>query len=298
MPIEKLLRLTEQYEAFQNSEISEHLNAAHVFRRDDVSAYESILYNPFICIILQGKKELYIGPKSFSLTAGDALLISHDLPVTAKILEASRAVPYRSLVFAIDLGILRSLYEQVGDMILDDDAARALSVTVSDPAYLTPMIRYLELMDAPLDAQVLGPMIVKEIHFRLLMSPIGGMLRKLLSVDSHASRIAKSITQIRRNFREPLIVADLADISGMSTSSFHEHFKSVTGTTPLQYQKDLRMIEAREILMRGACSVSSAGFEVGYESPTHFSRDYSRKFGCSPKHHLGQANQIVSVEIP
>lgn len=150
-------------------------------------------------------------------------------------------------------------------------------------------MRYLELMDAPLDAQVLGPMIVREIHFRLLMSPIGGMLRNLLSVDSHASRIAKAIIRIRNKFREPLVVAELAEIAGMSPSSFHEHFKSVTGTTPLQYQKDLRMIEAREILMRGACSVSIAGFEVGYESPTHFSRDYSRKFGCSPKHHLAQA---------
>ena len=147
-------------------------------------------------------------------------------------------------------------------------------------------MRYLDLMDKPLDAQVLGPMILKELHFRLLLSPIGGMLRNLLSVDSHASRIAKSIQQIRVRFREPLVVGALARVAGMSPSSFHHHFKSVTGTTPLQYQKDLRMIEARTLLERGVPSVSFAGFEVGYESATQFSRDYSRKFGCSPKHHL------------
>lgn len=290
MPHEKLHRLSKRYEAYQDNASAEYLNAAHVFRREAVSAFEAALYNPFICLILQGRKEIHIGHNSVSLMPGDAFLVSHDLPVTAKILEASPEAPYRALVFSLDLGILRSLYEQVGEVILEDTSASALSATAADPAYITPMIRYLELMDAPLDAQVLGPMIVREIHFRLLMSPIGGMLRNLLSVDSHASRIAKAIMRIRNKFREPLIVAELAQIAGMSPSSFHEHFKSVTGTTPLQYQKDLRMIEAREILMRGACSVSFAGFEVGYESPTHFSRDYSRKFGCSPKHHLAQAN--------
>ena len=168
--------------------------------------------------------------------------------------------------------------------------ATSLSVSRADPAWTEPMVRYLELMRAPVDAQVLGPMILKEIHYRLLMSPIGGMLRNLLSVDSRASRVAKSIQWIRARFREPLIVGDLAQVAGMSPSSFHEHFKSVTGTTPLQYQKDLRMIEARTLLERGVPSVSFVGFEVGYESPTQFSRDYSRKFGCSPKHHLARAS--------
>ncbi|MGB0902316.1 MAG: AraC family transcriptional regulator N-terminal domain-containing protein [Nereida ignava] len=292
MSHEKLHRLSARYETYQGNVSTGYLNAAHVFRREAVSSFEAAIYNPFICLILQGRKEIHIGQKSVSLVPGDAFLVSHDLPVTAKILEASPETPYRALVFSLDLGILRSLYEQVGEVISEEATATvsttALSTTAADPTYIAPMIRYLELMDSPLDAQVLGPAIVREIHFRLLMSPIGGMLRNLLSVDSHASRIAKAIIRIRNKFHEPLVVAELAKIASMSPSSFHEHFKSVTGTTPLQYQKDLRMIEAREILMRGACSVSTAGFEVGYESPTHFSRDYSRKFGCSPKHHLAQ----------
>ncbi|MEP4039048.1 AraC family transcriptional regulator [Pseudophaeobacter sp.] len=289
MPLEDLHRLAKRYEHYKGIASENHLHAAHVFQRDADSEYEATLYNPFICIILQGRKEVHIGQNSVSLVPNDALLVSHDLPVTAKIFEASQTAPYRSLVFALDLGLLRSLFDQVGEVIQNESSASALAATSADPSFIAPMVRYLELMDAPIDAQILGPMIVKEIHFRLLMSPIGGMLRNLLSVDSHASRIATSIKKIRGSFREPLIVAQLAEIAGMSPSSFHEHFKSVTGTTPLQYQKDLRMIEAREILMKGAPSVSAAGFEVGYESPTHFSRDYSRKFGCSPKHHLALA---------
>lgn len=296
MPITQLHRLSLRYETYKHDDLPEHLNAAQVFRREETSEFEATLYNPFICIILQGRKKVCVGDRSVSLVPGDAFLVSHDLPVTAKILDASPAAPYRALVFALDMGILRSLYELVDEAVSDDASASALSDSAADPAVIARMERYLELMDAPLDAQVLGPMILKEIHFRLLMSPIGGMLRNLLSVDSHASRVAKSIRHIRKGFRESLVMSDLAEVAGMSQSSFHEHFKSVTGTTPLQYQKDLRMIEARDILMRGSCSVSGAGFEVGYESPTHFSRDYSRKFGCSPKHHLAQTKSGVVTE--
>lgn len=288
MSFRKLQRLSAELSLREAEKSGRILPAAHIFQRDAVSPFEAVVYNPVICLILQGKKEMHIGQKRVSLATGDALLVSHDLPVMSKITEASPETPYRALILSLDLGVLRSLFEQVGEAVPDAHHATSLSASAADPAWVEPMARYLELMDAPLDAQVLGPMILKEIHFRLLMSPIGGMLRNLLSLDSHASRIAKSIQQIRANFREPMVVGDLARVAGMSQSSFHEHFKSVTGTSPLQYQKDLRMIEARALLSRGLPSVSVVSFEVGYESPTHFSRDYSRKFGCSPKHHLAR----------
>lgn len=288
MSFERLQRLSEDLFALEISSAKRILPAAHIFERIEASPFEAVVYNPVICLILQGKKELHIGSQFISVAEGDALLVSHDLPVTSRITKASPEKPYRALIVSLDLGLLRSLYEQVGEAVSDDLHATSLSASAPDPAWIDPMVRYLELMHAPLDAQVLGPTVLREIHYRLLLSPIGGMLRNLLSVDSHASRISKSIQQIRARFNEPLAVGELARVAGMSQSSFHEHFKSVTGTTPLQYQKDLRMIEARAILSRGAPSVSIAGFEVGYESPTHFSRDYSRKFGCSPKHHLVQ----------
>ncbi|RLJ59486.1 AraC family transcriptional regulator [Litoreibacter meonggei] len=290
MTFERVQHLSAELSVRETARSGRILPAAHIFQREDVTAFEAVVYNPVICLILQGRKEMNIGDQLVSLAEGDALLVSHDLPVTSKITQASSDAPYRALILSLDLGILRSLYEQVGETVSDTQGAKSLSASVADPAWVGPIVRYLELMDAPLDIQVLGPMILKEIHYRLLLSPIGGMLRNLLSVDSHASRIAKSIQQIRTSFREPLAVGELAEVAGMSPSSFHEHFKSVTGTTPLQYQKDLRMIEARALLERGVPSVSVAGFEVGYESSTHFSRDYSRKFGCSPKHHLARAS--------
>ncbi|PUB17240.1 AraC family transcriptional regulator [Yoonia sediminilitoris] len=289
MSFEKLQHLSARLAALDIENSCRVLPSARIFQRIEVSAFEAVIYNPVICLILQGKKEMKVGERFISLGKGDALLVSHDLPVTSRITMASPAEPYRALIVSLNLGILRQLYEQVGEAVSDDHRAQSLSASVPDPAWIGPIVRYLELMDAPLDARVLGPMILKEIHFRLLMSPIGGMLRNLLSVDSHASRIAKSIQKIRAKFREPLVVGELAQVAGMSQSSFHEHFKSVTGTTPLQYQKDLRMIEARALLARGVPSVSAVGFEVGYESSTHFSRDYSRKFGCSPKKHLAHA---------
>ena len=290
MTFERLQNLSTELAALETAHSGRVLPSAHIFQRERITAFEAVVYNPVICLILQGQKEMNVGQQFVELAEGDALLVSHDLPVTSKITKASPDAPYRALVLSLDLGILRSLYEQVGEAVSDVHDAKSLSASVADPAWVDPILRYLKLMDAPLDAQVLGPMILKEIHYRLLLSPIGGMLRNLLSVDSHASRVARSIQQIRANFREPLVVGELAEVAGMSQSSFYEHFKSVTGTSPLQYQKDLRMIEARALLERGVPSVSVAGFEVGYESLTHFSRDYSRKFGCSPKHHLARAS--------
>jgi transcriptional regulator GlxA family with amidase domain len=158
----------------------------------------------------------------------------------------------------------------------------SLSAALVEPAWLAPLVRYLELMDNPWDAKVLGPSTLREIHYRLLLSPIGQRLRNLLVADSHASRIAKAIRLLRSEYRSQLKVPDLAKVAGMSASSFHEHFKQVTGTTPLQFQKSLRLIEARLLLTQRCITVSDVAFAVGYESPTHFSRDYVRKFGLPP----------------
>lgn len=288
MSLDRLKDLSARLYALETASSGRVLPAAHIFQREEITIFEAIVYNPVICLILQGRKEMNVGTQSVSLAEGDALLVSHDVPVMSKITQASADVPYRALILSLDMSILRGLYEQVGETVTFDHPATSVSAQAADPTWLDPVVRYLEMMDAPLDAQVLGPMILKEIHYRLLLSPIGGMLRNLLSVDSYASRIAKSIQQIRARFREPLVMGELARVAGMSQSSFYEHFKSVTGYSPLQFQKDLRMIEARALLERGAPSVATAGFEVGYESATHFSRDYARKFGCSPKHHLAR----------
>lgn len=286
MSLDALETLAERYFSEKAGGNITPLPSLLVLSRGVVSPIEAVVYNPVMCLILRGAKETGVGTQSVTLRRGDALLVSHDLPVTSKITEA----PYLALILSLDLGTVRSLYEQVGEAVTDAPEARALCANVAEGVWTEPLLRYLAMMDRPLDAQVLGPATLREIHFRLLMSPIGGMLRNLLAVDSHASRIAKAIARIRQGFREPLSVVDLARLAGMSPSSFHEHFKAVTGTTPLQYLKDLRLIEAQSMLREGRRSVSATSFEVGYESPTHFSRDYARRFGCPPREHLAHAS--------
>ena len=260
----------------------ENLPGLSIYRRECQSDVEAVVYQPVVCLILQGRKVTAVGDHFVELRPGDALLVSHDLPVVSRITEASPGKPYLALILALDLDLVRSLYEQVADALDFETDVRSLSVERADPAWLDPLARYIDLMNQPLDVKVLGPSLRREIHYRLLLSPIGKMLRTLLVADSHASRITKAIQRVRADFRSTLSVPDLARAAGMSPSSFHGHFKSVTGTTPLQYQKDLRLIEARALLISRNHTVLEAAYAVGYESPTHFSRDYSRKFGLPP----------------
>ena len=258
------------------------LSGFSVLRRETESDIEAVIYEPVFCLILQGSKVTSIGEQVVELGPGDALLVSHDLPVVSRVTRASSQDPYLALILRLDLGLLRGLYDQVADVPLPDGDARSLSAGPVEPALLASLVRYLELLLEPRDVKVLGPTIRREIHYRLLLSSRGRMLRELLVSDSHASRIAKAIQRVRAEFHTPLAIADLAKAAGMSASSFHEHFKAVTGTTPLQYRKDLRLIAARALLVEKNLTVSEAAYAVGYESPTHFSRDYSRKFGSPP----------------
>ena len=282
MTLNHLIELSEKYALSQ--ETQSELPGIAVLRRDRPSGIEASIYRPVICLILRGAKVTSIGEQAASVRAGDALLVSHDLPVVSRITEASRETPYLALILALDLGLLRGLYETVGENLLPEEKARSISVGRADPIWSEPLERYLALLDKPLDQKVLGPALLREIHYRLLQSPMGGMMRNLLAVDSHASRIGRAIIQIGRNYRSPLAVTDLARTAGMSASSFHDHFRAITGTTPLQYVKDLRLIEAQRLLNAEGRSVADAAFAVGYESPTHFSRDYSRKFNRPPSH--------------
>lgn len=253
-----------------------------VLQTVEVSEFDAVVYKPVVCLVLQGAKETTIGDQSVILRAGSALIVSHDLPVQSRIISASPDTPYLALIVSLEQVVLRSLYEQISSVSEEMMPQRSLSAGTADAKVIETIGRYLALMNSSVEVEVLGSSILREIHFRLLMSPIGGMLRSLLSIDSHASRVARAIAHIRRDFRQTLSIPELAQLVGMSQSSFHGHFKQVTGTTPLQYQKDLRMIAARDLLRAGRHSVASASFEVGYESPTHFSRDYHRKFGTAP----------------
>ena len=247
------------------------------------------IYRPILCLVVQGAKELILGERRVVMRAGQSMIVSHDLPVTTQILEASPSRPYLAIVIELDMALVRSLYDEVSDALPPTRPAHSVDVGAADEGLVSAMRRLLALHGNPLNAKVLEPLIRREIHFRLLMADHGGMLRELLRIDSHAGRIAKAIRHIQERFREPLAVADLASLAAMSISTFHEHFKAVTGNTPLQYQKDIRLIEAQRLLNTTDRSVSSVAFDVGYESPTQFSREYARKFGLSPREQRKQA---------
>lgn len=248
-----------------------------LLRQSTPNSFEASLYEPVLCLILQGRKQVSIGEQTLSFGPGECLLVSHDLPVSSRVTKA----PYLALVLALDAATIRRLYEEVAS-VLDSERARAAVTHRADPGLLDALRRYLALADSVADAKVLGPLILKEIHYRLLVAPFGGMLRNLIRHDSHASAVARAIGHIRGNILSPIAIPELARRVGMSASSFHKHFKAITSTTPLQYQKELRLLEARRLLMTGGASVTTAAYEVGYESSSQFSREYARKFGLPP----------------
>lgn len=269
-----------------------------LLKYDHPQTLDCTLYNPAVCLILQGRKETILGDRTVSFGAGQSVIVSHDLPVVSRVTEASTAAPYATMVIALNLGIARSLYDDVSAASFQDGDGMSVDSGDADKALVDAMVRYFELLERPLEAKVLGPLILKEVHFRALMAPHGRMFRNLLRRDSHASRIAQTIDHIRQNFRSAIAVSDLAKVAGMSVSSFHEHFKQITTTTPLQYQKDLRLMEARRLLSEGDHSVSRTAFEVGYESPTQFSREYARRFGASPRADLrARDGNLVSSNL-
>ncbi|OYX26567.1 MAG: hypothetical protein B7Z10_02850 [Rhodobacterales bacterium 32-66-7] len=279
-----LSRLIEQFAQVEAESLGggQMLPGLTLFRRTARSGIEALLYEPVICLILQGRKDTWIGDQSVSLGPGDALVVSHDLPVQSRITLASPQTPYLAVILTLDLAVLRGLQDELAGLALPASDGRSLAVTRAEPALLQALSRYLDLSPSPLDARVLGPGVLREVQYRLLLSPAGAMLRRLIVSGSHASRIAQAIQRLRQEFHLPLGLPDLARSAGMSVTSFHQHFKAITGTTPLQYQKDLRLIAARALLVDRAQSVAEAAYATGYESATHFSHDYRRRFGRPP----------------
>jgi AraC-like DNA-binding protein len=286
MIVERLAsRVQEHLEAKNQSSNSHHpwVPGLTLLSESNPTQFEAMIYEPVVCLILQGEKETTVAEHSVTIAEGQCIVVSHDLPVLARITKASPRRPYLSMVIQLDLGVLRSLYDEVGEAHEAAEGARSIEVGVVDEPTLRVIERYFALLDDPVEARVLLPLVTKELHFRLHQSNLGGMLRSLLRRDSNESNVARAIQTLRREFRSPLDVSSLAKSVGMSVSSFHKHFKLVTMTTPLQYQKDLRLTEARRLLRSGQATVSSAAFDVGYESASQFTREYGRKFGAPPR---------------
>tara|TARA_R110000868_G_scaffold56830_2_gene176062 strand:- start:9456 stop:10358 length:903 start_codon:yes stop_codon:yes gene_type:complete len=246
-------------------------------------------YEPIFCLVLQGAKQTHLGDQRFTFGPLETLIVTLDLPAAARVVQASPHLPYLALALRLDVKLLHELRETLGETLsverLPAPAPRspALAVGLAGLDLVDAMARLFSLRDRASDIAVLAPLITREIHYRLLLGDHGGVLRSLVHPDGPAGRIAQAIAEIRSSHDRLLPVADLASLSGMSASAFHVHFRDLTGTTPLQYQKSLRFMEAQRQLRDGSQSVASIAFAIGYESPTQFSREYRRKFGHPPR---------------
>ncbi len=267
------------------------LGDAVILRRSHPSDIEGTFYRPLICVILKGAKQVTAGTLSVHCPAEHAIIVSHDLPVLSRITEASPDAPYIAFVLPIDLGLLKSFYDQMPDFTDGPSNAAALTCHPVEPDLLDAITRFLALARGNDAAPLLGPILLREIHARLLLSAQGSILRRFLRRDDPSNHLARAIASIRASINEPLSVAALAENAGMSKSSFHAHFKAVTGQTPGQYQKEVRLLEARRLILESTDAISSVAFDVGYESPAQFSRDYARKFGLPPREERNRQRQ-------
>ncbi|MDF4624807.1 AraC family transcriptional regulator [Vibrio parahaemolyticus] len=243
----------------------------------------SYTHNPSICLIAQGRKRVLLGEESFIYDANHFLISSVDLPIIANIIEASEEQPYLGLIMELDL-------TEISQLIVDSELAftqskeaqKGIAVGELSEYLLDTFVRLAELLDEGQNIKILAPIIKREIFYRLLMSEQGTRLHQIVTAGSHSHQIAKAIDWLKNNFVKPLSVGDLASYTGMSKSSFYTHFRSMTSMTPLQFQKKLRLSEARRLMLTENLDAMAATFKVGYESPSQFSREYSRLFGAPP----------------
>lgn len=235
---------------------------------------------PLACLVLGGEKHVTMGRVAFTFGPGESLIITADVPTVSQLTRASRARPYCSLVLDLDPALIAELSVEMKAVPIGDD--RPVWVEPTDGEVAVAALNLLRLMGRPAAIPILAPQMVRELHYWLLAGRHGPAIRHLGLRDGHAQRIARAVAVLRADFARPLRVNDLAEAAGMSPSSFHQHFRSLTSLSPLQFQKHLRLLEGRRLILAEGGSVSSAAFAVGYESVSQFTREYSRIFGLPP----------------
>lgn len=243
----------------------------------------SYMLQPSICLIAQGRKRVILGEGTYEYDADHFLITSVELPVISNVIEASQDKPFLGLTLNLDLRIVAQLIlnsELPSPRPPADRIGIAVS-KVSEPL-LGAFLRLIDLLENPRDIPALAPLIKQEIAYRLLMSEQGPRLRQITSTESHSYQIARAIDWLKSNYKKTFRVEDLAGIAGLSSSAFHNHFRSTTAMSPLQFQKRMRLNEARRLMLTERVDATTAAFEVGYESPSQFNREYSRHFGTPP----------------
>lgn len=248
---------------------------------------------PLVALIVQGRKRVSMGSRTIELAAGDSMLITADIPTVSQITHASAGTPYYSVVIDLEPSLIEGLVTQVtAHATAPSDT---LQVEPTDREVADTASRMLHLLEQPNALRILGDQYLREIHYWLLAGRHGGAIRTLGAVDGSLQRVARAVAVIRSEYAQPLRIEKLAEVAGMSASTFHQHFRAVTSLSPLQFQKQLRLIEARRMMLSEGKSSSNAAYAVGYESVPQFTREYGRLFGAPPARDIRSAQARVQT---
>jgi AraC-like DNA-binding protein len=244
----------------------------------------SSLFVPSFAFIIRGAKRVVLGEEVYAYDQDHFLLTAVDLPTIAEVLGASPATPYASFMFDIDLDAARELIAEVDQHGLQpDDTGAGIAVGPVTPELADASLRLLQLLDRPQDIPILARSIQREILYRVVTSPVGSRLRQVVELGTQTNRVSLALRWLRDHFDQPIRIDALADMAGMGESTLHHHFRALTAMSPLQYQKHLRLNEARRLMIAERIDAGSAALRVGYESATQFNREYRRLFGTPPK---------------
>ena len=266
--------------------ISTPLKSVSVVRFSAPTSFAHEIYTPVLCLVLQGAKEIVADGRAHAIASGHGLVVSIEVPVLSRVVEASHNRPYLAIAVDLDMALLDELAGEVASSPSPPAPAPRGAVLALGPTQerlLDCMKRLIDLTGRPEAEKVLGPGVVRELHYLLLSGPLGTLLRPMARPQSHLRRIARATSLLRQRFHEPLAVQVLADAAGMSTSSFHQHFKAITSFSPRQFQKQLRLMEARRLMQSEGATARRAAFAVGYESAQQFTREYAHRFGATPR---------------
>jgi AraC-like DNA-binding protein len=240
------------------------------------------IYEPTLCIVAQGRKRASVGTTSFVYDRAQHLIASVGLPVMGSVIEATADAPYLCLQIDLDTADLAELILRHPEAAPQPAPAIGLTLDDTAPEMLDAASRLVALLDTPRDIAELAPLALGEIRYRLLKGSAGGVIRHMARGESRLNQIARAILWLRRHYREACRIEDAAAVAGMSRSAFHHHFRDVTGLTPIEFRTQLRLQAAQRLMVAEGQDAAAAGFAVGYESPSQFSRDYSRLFGVPP----------------
>ncbi|MGV6874110.1 AraC family transcriptional regulator N-terminal domain-containing protein [Pseudochelatococcus sp. B33] len=253
-----------------------------------------VIYKPTLCLVAQGRKRAVLGTTAFIYDPASYLIASVDLPVMGAVIEATADRPYLCLQIDLDMAVLGELAIHHPARHPDaGEVAAGLTLNKTTPALLGAALRLVGLLDTPEDIEALAPLTIREILYRLLTGASSNIIRQMAQADSRLNQIARAIVWIRTHFRDVCPIEQAAEIAGMSRSTFHAHFKAITSMSPLEFRTHLRMQEAQRLMVSDAMDAASAGFSVGYGSPSQFSRDYARIFGMPPARHASRLRNTV-----